>query len=1050
MNKTEAFQILGIESTKDERAIKNAYRERLAVTNPEDDPEGFKELRAAYEEACRFAREPEEERQENPRDTSPTGLWVEKAAEIYGNIRTRQDIELWKRLFEEDIFLSLEDEENCRIKLLRFLMDHFKLPTEVWQLLDRKLSIVSGAASLKERFPADFMHYIVNKCERGEDVDFSMFEGAEDGEYDLFLQYYERCWQNLQEDRLEEAEKNLKKADELHISHPVLEICRAHYLYKKGEQDRALELLEKLWEKYPDDAMICYNMAEKLWRRGESGDGSFRERAAEIYEKLKEESGNHYMANVRLTEWYYEKGRYRDAKKCAEKVLVLGGDDTFMKLLGKVNAEIEKGLEAEYKESGQWEPALELCWCYLQDGKITAGIRLAVKIEKQIPEEKQAEYCGLLAKLYVERAEYEDSIFMTHKWQEELDKKLAGEEEGEEREKDLNRREQAHLIRIQCYHNLGFLDKENFRLAIEEGKKILTDTEEDIGTLLEMSQIYTEMEEYDLGLELVRKLLEKYQVVTAAANACAMEIYRKQLDPGGVLRTGRQCIQYFPSYKKAYEYMAKVYLDLDHKEDLKKLCADAEKNGVKSTVLEAYLYQMEHKQMSVDELNKKLKSFRKSFRKPLEDGKEEYYEKGLPILTEYLYHYPDSYMFNERGIFHKAGHRYEEAKTDIEKALILDPSNAYALNAMSFVYKYMGNYDKALFYIKKAILYLDEKMSCIIYADMGNLYALLGDFEMALAGYRQYEQELGDKKEYRHLKNMAEFHAQLGNVENAEALYRKDYEQNSREPTKYYENLATLYIGNGMEDKARQTLGQWARDFGIDRRDNLWSRMKRLLSPYQAHDLKKYLKKIADSVIFFQNEGWTELVFGQPAAAVRAFDKMAQCLTGQVIAEAKNQMLQNKQGVLFDDQAWLNNQAWQSEEELRFCDAIFAAILCGNESKGREYARRLQDWLDKQKASERNTFYNRPKALAHVEFLAGYYTKPEERLQELLDRGECCEICHFCTKPVCRELESAKVLLLLRQGKREEAAVRIKRSLEVQPCDEFMRAVRHMAFHDEI
>ena len=53
MNRTEAFQVLGIEATKEEREIKNAYRSRLAVTNPEDDPEGFKRLRKAYEEACR-------------------------------------------------------------------------------------------------------------------------------------------------------------------------------------------------------------------------------------------------------------------------------------------------------------------------------------------------------------------------------------------------------------------------------------------------------------------------------------------------------------------------------------------------------------------------------------------------------------------------------------------------------------------------------------------------------------------------------------------------------------------------------------------------------------------------------------------------------------------------------------------------------------------------------------------------------------------------------------------------------------------------------------
>ena len=60
MNRTEAFLVLGIEATKEEKAIKNAYREKLATTNPEDDPESFKRLRGAYEEACRYAREPED------------------------------------------------------------------------------------------------------------------------------------------------------------------------------------------------------------------------------------------------------------------------------------------------------------------------------------------------------------------------------------------------------------------------------------------------------------------------------------------------------------------------------------------------------------------------------------------------------------------------------------------------------------------------------------------------------------------------------------------------------------------------------------------------------------------------------------------------------------------------------------------------------------------------------------------------------------------------------------------------------------------------------
>ena len=55
------FHILGIEETKDEEMIRDAYRTLLKTTNPEDDPEGFKRLREAYEGAIALARQTEEE-----------------------------------------------------------------------------------------------------------------------------------------------------------------------------------------------------------------------------------------------------------------------------------------------------------------------------------------------------------------------------------------------------------------------------------------------------------------------------------------------------------------------------------------------------------------------------------------------------------------------------------------------------------------------------------------------------------------------------------------------------------------------------------------------------------------------------------------------------------------------------------------------------------------------------------------------------------------------------------------------------------------------------
>ena len=59
----DCFRVLEIEQTKEEEKLKQAYLQKLKVTNPEDDPEGFKRLRKAYEEAVTYARRPEEEQQ---------------------------------------------------------------------------------------------------------------------------------------------------------------------------------------------------------------------------------------------------------------------------------------------------------------------------------------------------------------------------------------------------------------------------------------------------------------------------------------------------------------------------------------------------------------------------------------------------------------------------------------------------------------------------------------------------------------------------------------------------------------------------------------------------------------------------------------------------------------------------------------------------------------------------------------------------------------------------------------------------------------------------
>lgn len=982
MEVLEIFQVLGIEATKDEQAIKNAYREKLAVTNPEDNPEGFKRLRMAYEEACIYAKQTDENT-EKEKDTTPSGLWVEKVADIYKNINSRQDIEKWKALFEEDIFLSLEEEENCRTKLLVFLMDHFKLPTNIWKLLNEKINIVADAAALREHFPVDFIHYIVTKCERGEDVEFEQFEGEPEAAYDLYLQYYDRCWNALQEKQMEQVEEYIKNADELNIFHPVMEVCRAYATVEQGRVEEAMDCMEKLKERFPKDSMVCYNAAEIMWHHGR------KERAAEIYRELKEQNDVHYMANVRLTEWNYEQGQYEEAKKCADNVLSSGADDDFMMLLSKVNTEIEKDLEKHYKTEGDVRSALELGWCYLQDGKTSRGISLVEEQEGKVSDEDNAEYQSLLTKLYIEETEYEMALGRAEKWEQALQKRLASDESAEEKEKDENRIRQYHLIRMQSFHALGDMrnepekekSRENYEKAIAEGNGLLDGSPHDIGILLEQAQIYMEMEEYEKSLELCARLLEEYQVY--AAYATQTEVYRRQWNASGVVQSGQQCINYFPNYERAYEHIAKVFLDLERTEDLTNLLNDAKEQGIESVILDAYRYLMTHTPPDTEVLDEKLAKFRKEYFTKVENGDMDAYERGLPILTEYLYWYPGTYMLVERGLFHRAAHHYEEAKADFEKALAENPRQPYALNGLSFVYKYQGDYEKALVYIKRANRYRDPDMSDIIYADMANLYSLLGNYKEAMKAYEKFAKKTGYQSPY-HMSRYAVCLARCGEVDKAVQILKSAY---GKDDLTYFDEASDIYKITGNQEKAEEILKKWG------------SRKKSLTNSEKAD--------------YYSQMAWQELVFGTGEKAVDYMSKMADC------KEADG---------AYDD---------------GLSDVIFACILCGNDKRGREYATKLRLLLAKKKSSGQRDHVNMEKSAAYINTMSCYYTKSVEELEQMVDAGDCAETCHICTYCICKELEGTRILIMLRAGKEKEALARLNANLERQP-DEYMLAIRHI------
>lgn len=990
MNKTEIFQVLGIEETKDEGVIKKAYREKLAVTNPEDNPEGFKRLRSAYEEACNLAKEPDQEPEETERDETPSGRWIEKVADIYSNMEKRRDISCWEEVFADDVMMDLAEEENCTFKLLRYLMEHFKLPTNVWKLIQDKLHIMENSGRFRDYFPADFMNYVVNRCRQGEDLEFDQFEGAPEADYDLFIQYSDRCWEALINKQIEQAEEFVKNADELDIRHPIMEINRARVWEEQGKTEEAVKWVRDLYKKYESDLMVAFHTSETLWRTGH------KEEAVLIYENIKKDNKKHYMANKRLMEWYYEQKRFQEAKKCAEEVLNLGGEEEMRELLTLINKELEKELEKKYKESPDAESGLELGWCLLQDSRYCEGIQHALDMKEFITEEKDAEYKGLLTKLYVEGAEYDKALEMVEIWEEALKKKIASyseEEKEEEKNKDKNRIKQTYSIRAYCYGRLGFKDAEYFKKAIENieiVEELAEDDKPDYNILLEKAQIYLDMEEYEKSLQVSMELIEKYQIF--AAYASAQKAYNRMWDAQGVLNCGYECIRHFPEYVKSYERIAKVYLDFEKNEDLKNILEQAKQAKIESPYLEAYEYLMNHEKLESDMVDKKLEEYRQNFLEKVGEGDKSFYEPGLKVINECLYSYPGPYMFVERALIHRDACEYEKAIADYESALADEPGNPYAYNGLSFVYKLQREYEKALVCVKKAILYF-EKPYARAYCDMADLYTLLGLHKMAAEAYQKSLEVGGEeiRKSKYYIRRYAHSLVRIGETEKAINTLKSAYIN----PWELYEQEAEIYHKLADAEKVRIILKQWYNElFTIQNAD-----------------------KVREKAAYYDSLAWTELICGEADKGIKAFEKEIE-LKELVNLEPDNS------GV--------------------YCDLIFAAALSGNDRIAMIYAKKLIDFLEKKQKEGVNLYYEMDKIALEREFVSKYFTASAEELEEVLARNEQTNICYFCTEPACKEVEAMYVLHLLRMGKTEEAFARVEYILEKNPCDEWMHTIKNV------
>lgn len=573
----DIWNVLGIEPTEDVGKIKAAYREKLIACNPEDDPEGFRQLREAYEEADRRARTPKQEAKAFQKDNTPVGIWLEKVREQYGIFSRRVDVDGWKRLFSEPVCMQLDTGDEARNAFLRFAMEHYRLPHEVWKAADETFRILEDMEELKERFPANFMEFVGNAIRYDSTLDYRLFEGGDYEDYDTAIRLYFQMKSALDQGNAREAEDFLEQLREIPVYHPFFEADEARLLCLLGEARAALPKIQRLQERYPQDNYIQYYTADIYLENDQIGE------AKALFEGLLSRVPDHFYAKAKLAECRYREGGYKEAKEdCLELMEIDGNNPLVQECLKKVNVRLIEQYGRELSEHPEdADVRLELGWCVFQNQDYEGSLRL---IEDYVPDDKHRyDAVNLSGRVYLCLGRYDQALSCMREW---LSMILGTKDDGStESVKRLRRLSYAHYgIACAC---MGLLEEGSKRKGLQdevaEHMELAAKTEKNPGQRLMYQNAYAEMEQklghYEACIDLCQEVLKEEPGYYMAYLNRQKAFYELGYDREA-LDDFYRAVEIYPAFAQPYILAAKIFLRHDDAKNARAVVEQAEHAGL--------------------------------------------------------------------------------------------------------------------------------------------------------------------------------------------------------------------------------------------------------------------------------------------------------------------------------------------------------------------------------------------------------------------------------------------------------------------------------------
>ncbi len=588
----ECFAILHLDRTKDLTAIRNAYHGLLASVNPEDDPEGFKRLRAAYEEASAYTDTPDEADEKN--NITRSGLEADSAVgrfmirfdQLYASILRRIDPKEWEALLADPVIDSLDEGEAVKWCLFEELSKKFRLPAAIWQMLDHTFLIRENRREFEEHLPMGFVEHMVKKIEDKEgtsDFWFEALEGAGDADYDGFIWDYNEYINQVAEHELDDLKKRREKLERLtlyKIGHPWLKLEWAKLWQEEGKNEEALKQYRELIGRYPDSEAIQIHGATGLYRLGQSGE------AEEIFDK--------YLNEEHLTSDYYrfdalfgmamirrDQEDWKEARRLAVKARGLRNVEELTKFLEEV---LPKAIEEFEKDADHLSPedAKDLGWSYIQAGRSKDAQAFFEAHPKYCPD--TVWWHKLSASINYLSQEYHETIRETKSWRGCLEEEKP--EDAQTQMADICRMEGGAWSHLYFLHREEEEGKGYFELAEKSLDHAIELEPENLNHYMSKVMLYKEAKDHQSMAAVCEKIRELDQNFYWAY-FFLQEAYEGLRMAQEVIDTFYQAKRLYNGNPEIYERAARVFIAYRQYKDAENIFRQADEAGVESYQLMA-------------------------------------------------------------------------------------------------------------------------------------------------------------------------------------------------------------------------------------------------------------------------------------------------------------------------------------------------------------------------------------------------------------------------------------------------------------------------------